>query len=265
MGMSPMPELRPFASYHVAENAVPVLAAAIHAGHDIRDELLPQLAIDDATRLREEDPHTAEWTACAPARIVVHRSRFEVDVNRPRESAVYRTPADAWGLEVWERPVTEGLVAGSLREYDTFYAVMTGILDAFVERRGGFVLLDLHSYNHRRGGPDADPEDPGMNPEVNLGTGSLDRARWAPVVDTLEESLSGAGFDVRENVKFRGGSFAAWVHARYPTGCALALEFKKTWMDEWTGERDAAAHTRVAVALERVVPRLVDAFGRVLS
>jgi len=260
-----MSEPHRFATYSVEESAAPVLASAIHAGHDIRADLAPLLALDDASRLREEDPFTAEWTACAPARMIVHRSRFEVDVNRPRESAVYRTPEDAWGLEVWREPLSESLVEESLREYDTFYAVMTGILDAFVERRGGFVLLDLHSYNHRRGGEDAVPDDPSANPEVNLGTGTLDRVRFAPVVETFLEAFGDAGFDVRENVKFRGGNLATWVHSRYPTGCVLAVEFKKTWMDEWTGERDADAHARIGEMLDGVVPLLAAALPKALT
>ncbi len=255
----------PFASYMVEPDAHAVIAASIHAGHDIRDDLVSRLALSDGDRLREEDPYTAEWTECAPARIVVHRSRFEVDVNRPRENAVYRTPADAWGLEVWREPLTDVQVRDSLQEYDTFYAVVTGILDAFVESRGGFVLVDLHSYNHRRGGADAPPDDPAANPEVNLGTGTLDRVRWAGMVDVFQEGFKDAGFDVRENVKFRGGNFANWVHSRYPTGCVLAAEFKKTWMDEWTGSYDLDAHARIGETLCALAPRLSAELGKALT
>ena len=35
-------------------------------------------------------------------RIIVNRSRFEVDINRPRDKAVYITPEDAWGLHIWK-------------------------------------------------------------------------------------------------------------------------------------------------------------------
>jgi hypothetical protein len=36
----------------------------------------------------------------APTHIIVTRSRFEVDLNRPRDKAVYRCAADAWNLDV---------------------------------------------------------------------------------------------------------------------------------------------------------------------
>lgn len=261
----PMPDPRPFATYVVDKAAAPVIATAVHAGHDVRDELAGLLALDAAARLREEDPYTGEWTACAPARVVVHRSRFEVDVNRPPEKAVYRTPADAWGLEVWREPLSEDMVAASLSEYDTFYAVMKGICDAFVEKRGGFVLLDLHSYNHRRGGETAPVDDPAVNPEVNIGTGTLARERFSPVVDQATAIFAEAGFDVRENVKFRGGNLSAWVHANYPTGCALAIEFKKTWMDEWSGARDDGAHARIGETLAAVAAAVPAALRGALA
>jgi cardiolipin synthase A/B len=50
--------------------------------------------------LESGDPFTAQLARVAPTRLIALRSRFEVDLNRPRERAVYRGPADAWGLEV---------------------------------------------------------------------------------------------------------------------------------------------------------------------
>ena len=38
-----------------------------------------------------------------PITVSVTRSRFEADLNRPRDRAVYLTPADAWGHQVWRR------------------------------------------------------------------------------------------------------------------------------------------------------------------
>ena len=45
---------------------------------------------------------------------------------------------------------------------------------------------------------------------------------------------------MRENVAFQGkGEQTRFVHERYPgRGCAIALEFKKFFMDEWSGEPD---------------------------
>ena len=48
---------------------------------------------------------------------------------------------------------------------------------------------------------------------------------------------------MRENMSFQGkGEQTRFVHANFPeTGCAIAVEFKKIFMDEWSGEPDQAA------------------------
>jgi N-formylglutamate deformylase len=238
----------------------PIVATAIHDGHALRPECAALIALDEATRLREEDPFTARIAAVVPTHLVVTRSRFEVDLNRPRDTAVYQTPADAWGLEVWRQAPPAELVARSLAEYDTFYATLERVLRERERAHGRFVVLDIHSYNHCRDGAGC-AADPAANPEVNVGTGSLDRARWGPLVDRFcrELSAAGGGLDVRENVKFQGGHMSRWIHARFPTtGCALAVELKKTFMDEWTGVVDDAHLARLARAVEATLPGLVE-------
>lgn len=243
----------------------PLVAAAIHAGHEVRPELEPLLALTEAERLREEDPFTNRWTAVAAVRIVGTRSRFEVDLNRPWAQAIYRTPDDAWGLKVWRTPLPEAEVAETLRLYDSFYDAAARLLDEQVARYGRFIVYDLHSYNHRREGADAPPADPELNPEVNVGTGSLDRERWGPVIDRFMETLRGSDalghpLDVRENVKFRGGHFSRWIADRYPeTGCVLSIEFRKSFMDEWTGAPDEKAIVAIGAALAETVDPVLEA------
>jgi len=81
--------------YRLEIGTGPLIATAIHDGHALRDDIMRYMALSDAERLREEDPFTGRWTQLAPTRVVGTRSRFEVDLNRPREQAVYRTPAAA--------------------------------------------------------------------------------------------------------------------------------------------------------------------------
>ena len=107
--------------YKSIEGDRPLLAAAIHNGHELRDEVAGNMALDEKSRLREEDPYTGTLTTIAQNQLIVYRSRFEVDLNRPREEAVYLTPEDAWDLDVRKEPPTEGLIKRSLREYDSFY------------------------------------------------------------------------------------------------------------------------------------------------
>jgi hypothetical protein len=177
---------------------------------------------------------------------------------------VYRLPDDAWGLELWTETPSGTELEQSLASYDEFYAELARRLDD-VSRRGSFVLLDVHSYNHRRDGADAPPAPADGNPDVNVGTGSLDRELWGGVVDCFmadvaANEVADVPLDVRENVRFRGGELSRWVNARYhDRGCALAIEFKKTFMDEWTGVVDERHLEQLRGALASAVPGLRSA------
>jgi N-formylglutamate amidohydrolase len=231
----------------------PLIACAIHDGHEVRLDVAACLRLNDAQRRYEEDPYTGTWTSIAPTRIVARRSRFELDLNRPRGKAVYLVPADAWGLDVWSGPLNEQIVERSLQMYDDFYAHLRLLLERLVARHGRVVVFDLHSYNHiREGGAHADPA---QNPEVNPGTRTMQRTYWAPVVERwLAEMRAynylGRHLDVRENVKFFGGHLPGWIHENFPeTVCALAIEVKKFFMDEWTGELNREQHEKLRDAL----------------
>ena len=235
-----------------------VVTASIHAGHDVRPEVADLLAIDETTRLREEDPYTDRIAGCCDSRVVVHRSRFEVDLNRQRHEAVYRTAEESWGLQVWRDDPPPDLVARSLEIHDAFFAELGERLDRLA-LAGPFVVLDIHSYNHRRAGAAAEHAPAEANPDVNVGTGSMP-PMWRGVADSFMAALrqaepAGRPLDVRENVSFRGRGFPRWVHRRYPhTGCALALEFKKTFMDEWTGVVDEDHLDELTAALRQALP-----------
>jgi len=237
----------------------PLIATAIHDGHEVRADLLPRFALSESDRLREEDPRTGDWTSVAPTRLTALHSRFEVDFNRPREKAFYLRPEDAWGLNVWKSPPPRQCVEQSLAVHDAFHQEVHGLLQRMVGRYHRVVVLDLHTYNHRRAGPTAPAADAHDNPEVNIGTGTMDRKRWAPIVDRFIVDLRnfdyrGRVLDVRENVKFRGGYFPQWIHQAFPESvCVLSVEFKKFFMDEWTGQADEAQVTTIERALKSTV------------
>ncbi len=225
----------------------PIVATAIHDGHDLRPEVAAAMKLSDGDRLREEDPFTGQAVTDVPTHVVVHRSRFEFDLNRGVDGAVYETPEQAWGLDVWKAPPDRALVDGSLDLHAAYYRMLGHLLDEVAARHARFVLIDVHSYNHRRDGPDGSPTPQQDAPDINIGTFSMPRDRWAFLMDPLLEAMAGFDFngrrlDVRENVAFQGkGQQTRFVHDRYPgTGCAIALEFKKFFMDEWSGQPDPA-------------------------
>jgi N-formylglutamate deformylase len=253
----------------IVEGDGPIAATAIHNGHALREEVAARTAVGEVDRLREEDPYTGEWTSLAPTRLVALCSRFEIDLNRPREKSVYRRPEDAWGLEVWKEEPADGIIQRSLESYDAFYATVERIHSGLVARFGKFVVFDLHSYNHRRSGPCGPPADPAANPEVNVGTGTMrERAHWATLIERFIADLGavdllGRQLDVRENVRFRGGNLGRWTHQTFPeAGCVLSIEFKKFFMDEWTGELDTAQHAAIGRALAATVPGVLEELGR---
>ncbi len=236
------PGVEPAWLWCVHEGHGPTLGLAVHAGHDIRPSLLSHLAIEEHQRLREEDPYTDFFASVCDNAVFTRRSRFEVDLNRPRDQAICFKPANCWGLQVWKNDLCQVEINRALAEHDAFYAMFGDLLRRLVDRHGVVIVFDVHAYNHRReGGAVADPA---ANPEVNIGTGSMDRARWDSVVTAAMEgfratSVAGRTLDVRENVRFRGREIAAFVHRTLPErGCALAVEVKKTFMDEWTGATD---------------------------
>ena len=247
----------------ITEGTGPLAAAAIHHGHGLREEVARLITVSEEDRLREEDPGTGDWTRLAPARVVVHRSRFEVDLNRPRERCVYSGPGDAWGLELWPGGLPAAVRMRSEALRDRFYRALAALIDRRLELEDKVLVLDLHSYNHRRSGPAAGPEPPAENPEINLGTGTLDRELWAPVVDAFRRAGRDARrppLDVRENVRFRGGHMARWLHGRYlGRVCVLSVEARKSFMDEWTGRLDAARFAAIGEALAAAAAAAVAA------
>ena len=227
----------------VQRGAGPIIATAIHDGHDLRGEIRQAVKLTPANRLREEDPYTGQAIVDVPTHIIVHRSRFEFDLNRGTEGAVYQTPEQCWGLDVWKSPLSPEMAERSLGIHGHYYRMLGQLFDGIAGDHPRFVLLDVHSYNHRRDGPDGEPMAQDKAPDINIGTFSMPREKWAFFLDPLMQAMrefdfNGRHLDVRENVAFQGkGEQTRFVHDRYPgRGCAIALEFKKFYMDEWTGK-----------------------------
>ena len=233
----------------------PLVGAAVHDGHGARDEVTAHFRLDEKGRLREEDPFTGAMARLLPRHVVGLNSRFELDLNRAPEKAVYRIPADAWGLDVWKAELPDAVAANSMALYGAFYDELRVELENVRASFGHFVVYDLHSYNHRRDGADGPEANPGENPEVNIGTKTLNNPKFRPLIERFIADLrafdfGGRGLDVRENVKFGGGQFSRWIHDEFPdAACSIAIEWKKFWMDEWSGEADEAQRELIRLAL----------------
>jgi N-formylglutamate deformylase len=250
---------KPFFKYNLGEG--PLIVTAIHNGNYIREELMPYLAIDEKSRLYEEDPYTGFFTDIAETSLLGMHSRFEIDLNRDKNGAIYKRPEQAWGLKVWKKLPPPDLLKKSYQYYDDFYKQAEAIINNKIVKYGFAIIYDIHSYNYKRDGIEAPIID---NPDINIGTNKLERKFWGSVVDGLIDNLitfkcKGKLLDVRENIKFKGGHFSSWINSNFDNkACALAIEFKKIFMDEHTNEVDTKVLSELKKALEETIPDVVN-------
>ncbi len=241
----------------------PIVCTAIHNGHELSEKVKQNLAISEQTQFYEEDPFTEKFTKICNNRIIVNTSRFEVDLNRAREKSVYLKLKDAWGLSVWKSHPTKEVLKESYRKYEGFYRIVKHHFTEMEKRFGKFFVYDIHSYNHRRNGIKAPIDNPSKNPEIILGTNNMPE-KWMPLVYEIQHNLQKFDFfdrnlDVRINIKFAGGHFSRWIHRNFPdSACCLAIEFKKIFMNEWTGEVEKEKFDLLKEALSSTLPEIIE-------
>lgn len=256
----------PFFELNIDVQNGPVVASGIHNGHSIRENLHGRFKLFDRERLREEDPYTGEMARGFGNYIIVNRSRFEVDLNRSPEKAVYRKPEDAWGLHIWKDPITDGEVEESMKLYHQFYEQTAEKLQEIIDAHGFVIVFDFHSYNHRREGPDKPAAKQEDNPDIDILTTNIALDKWQPVLNRLIKVLQDYPYpdgplDVREEVRFEGkkSHFMQWLLERFGGKAFVpSIEFKKIFMDEWTGElyQDKLDHLKKAML--QTVPALLQ-------
>ena len=104
---------------------VPYVCTAIHNGHNFRTELLDKIHHTDYDRWYEEDPATKEMVQTHPIVIAGCDSRFEYDLNREPERAIYE---DAWGKQLWHQPLSNAEITKSLDKHYAFYRVVDALI-----------------------------------------------------------------------------------------------------------------------------------------
>lgn len=217
--------------------STPALAVAIHAGHNVREELLPLMQIGEKDRLFEEDPATDRMIrGCANA-IWGLDSRAEYDLNRHAAGAVPLTAEQFWGVEVYRKVPTEAIVQRSLEKHEGFYTFIGSCIRVLLERFGFCVVYDIHAYNLSR-----QVEKGIANPPVfNLGTALLDRPRWGERIDAWLHQLGrieipGIVTTVEENRVFSGaGELCSRLTGWDRNILVLPTEIAKVYMDEREG------------------------------
>lgn len=231
-----------FTKYFIKENNSPFWAFAIHDGHQIDEQIAPFLNLNDTERLREEDPFTSVMAELPINQFIVGSSRFQLDLNRTINDSVYLRPEQAWGLNVWKLDLPEDIVTELYLDHENIYKEIEELIQATIDRFGFFVILDIHSYNAKRVGPE-EAVDTIKNPQINLGTAYISE-KWKPLIQELveyirKENLYGEPIDIQENIKFKGGYLSQLINKKFAEhGCVISFEFRKDFMDEWTGTPD---------------------------
>lgn len=227
--------------FHFANQQSPILATAIHNGHLMPSSLMKYTELGEEDRFREEDPFTGNIAQMFENHIILETSRFAIDINRTREKSVYLKPEDAWGLEVRNSELPQNMQLALYHAYDSWYKTLNSQINHLLKTHPFLVVFDLHSYNHRRGGPDAAPDSQINNPDIILGRSNMP-FEYHAIVQKLADSLNGKMvqdqlLDVRCDVKFPGGNFPRHLHRNFNGRLiAIAVEFKKIFMDEHSHE-----------------------------
>jgi hypothetical protein len=233
---------------------------AVHAGNRIRSDLKGKLKVSAGDRYREEDPGTDRFIEKLPIQVVALDSRFEYDVNRSEEKAIPLTPEMAWGLTVWNGPLTAEEIARSLAKYREFHLLMDLVSTYLVKQAGSSraFIFDLHSYCYQR--EKKEPWFVNTKPVINLGTEAISDVVFRESIDDLMLKLrkiraEGRPVTVAENEVFKGGYLARRLSGQhYQKLAVFAIEFKKIFMDEWSGQFDLP-----------VFEELVEQFGNVVA
>ncbi|MBT8253760.1 MAG: N-formylglutamate amidohydrolase, partial [Bacteroidia bacterium] len=129
------------------EDYVHYVCGAVHDGHHFRKELWENCLHSGYDRWYEEDPETKNMVASHPILIAGCDSRFEYDLNRPPEEAVFET---AWGKQLWREPLSVDAKELSLAKHNNFYRVVDALIAKVESKFGVCIVYDMHSYNWKR-------------------------------------------------------------------------------------------------------------------
>lgn len=233
------------------DSYVHYVCGAVHDGHQFRKDLWDNCLHTEYERWYEEDPETKTMVISHPIVIAGMDSRFEYDLNRAPETAIYD---DAWGKQLWKSPLPEHEKQKSLAKHAAFYKVVAALISKIEEKFGVCVVYDMHSYNWKRWDREV--------PTWNLGTSKVDQNRFKEDINTWSKSLSelqlpnGIQSTSLINDTFQGnGYFLKFISQTFKNTLVLATEIAKVYCDEY----DYIMYPEVVASVEKQLrTRLVN-------
>jgi N-formylglutamate amidohydrolase len=235
----------------------PYICGAVHDGHQFRKSLWANCLHTEYERWYEEDPCTFEMVRSHPIVIAGRDSRFEYDLNRDPENAVY---TDAWGKKLWKEPLSEEELALSLKKHSSFYKVVHALVAQIEKKHGNALVFDMHSYNWKRWERAV--------PTWNLGTSNIDNNRYGSTVQAWSKRLgeivlpNQIGSASKINDTFQGnGYFLKYITQQFQNTLVLATEIAKVYCDENSANIYPEVVRAVEEYLKEVIPLQAKEFS----
>ena len=183
-------------------------------------------------------------------------SRFEYDLNRDPENAVFDT---AWGKQLWKNPLSEIEKVKSLKKHTNFYKVVQALISKLEAKFGVCIVYDMHSYNWQRWDREV--------PTWNLGTSNIDNDRFGDQVETWRETLAsiklphGIKQTAKINDTFKGnGYFLKYITNNFKNTLVLATEIAKVYCDEYKQINYPEVVAAVEQQLQTLLPKHASEF-----
>ncbi len=161
------------------EEYLPVVCTSIHAGNQMRSELVKQCELSPEERYFEEDPHTDAMIMSQPITLIGLDSRFEYDLNRPKSLSTYYK--SAWNKKVWEKALSENQRKISHKKHEQFYLLYEALIAKLESKFRQVIVFDMHSYNYQRVKTET--------PVFNIGSAQIDMERWGGIVSKFVAEL----------------------------------------------------------------------------
>ncbi|WP_422860016.1 N-formylglutamate amidohydrolase [Flagellimonas sp. S174] len=238
------------------EDYVPIVCGAVHDGHQFRSSLWENCKHTEYERWYEEDPCTKEMVQTFPIVIAGRDSRFEYDLNREPERAVYD---DAWGKELWTEPLSNEEKELSLKKHANFYKVVNALVQKLESDFQNVIVFDMHSYNWKRWDREV--------PVWNLGTSNIDQKRFGALTEVWSKKLGSIQLPnsivntSKINDTFQGnGYFLKYITRNFDNTLVLATEISKVYCDELSGIIYPEVVKSVEEQLKKLIPEMVKEF-----
>ncbi|MBU2871460.1 flavohemoglobin expression-modulating QEGLA motif protein [Colwellia sp. E2M01] len=236
----------------------PVVCAAIHNGHQLRDDLKKTFLLTNKEQAYEESPYTADLISSFPIVLIGNDSRFEYDLNRARTlSTSTKTTKDK---PVWKKALTIKQRGVSHAKHDAFYNVVKALITKLELQFKNTIVFDVHSYNYQRINK--------ASPTFNIGSSQIDMERWGAIARKFQLQLNKIdlpnmdAYAATDEVFHGRGYLITHISAHFDNTLVLPIEVKKVFMDETNGELFPLVLEELKAGLKQAISETTAFFMR---